>query len=463
MADQACLPPGAVHELELLFGADRLWTDPQSLAAYASDDTPRSVLPGGVVAPDSAEEVAAAVRTAYRHRVPVVGLGGGTGNVGGALPVPGALVVSFERLRGILEVDPVNRIMRVQPGVTNQAVQEAAAEHGLFWPPDPGSAAYCQIGGNLAMNAAGPGAVKRGVTRDWVLGLEAVRGDGEILRTGTRTSKGVVGYDLTRLLVGSEGTLALFTEATLRLWPRPVAKRTARACFASVAAAAAAVERIMACGTVPSALELMDRLAIDALRRGGLDQDLPGDTQALLMVEADGSEAEAEADFAVLNAALEGEGLLEVRTGASEAETAELWRARKSLSRAVKEIAPLKINEDVVVPVTALAGLIGRLEDLGREYALPIVNFGHAGNGNIHVNLMVHPDDPEEMERARVCLGRIFDAVLEAGGTLSGEHGVGSEKVPFVHRELDPASRELHRRIKAAFDPAGILNPGKAF
>ncbi|HKL78002.1 MAG TPA: FAD-linked oxidase C-terminal domain-containing protein, partial [Gammaproteobacteria bacterium] len=377
--------------------------------------------------------------------------------------VPGAIVVSFECLDQILEVDPANRLMRVQPGVTNQQVQDAAAEHGLFWPPDPGSAPYCQVGGNLAMNSAGPGAVKRGVTRDWVLGLEAVTGTGETFRAGTRTTKGVVGYDLTRLLIGSEGTLGLVTEATLKLWPRPAVKRTARAAFASVADAGAAVSRIMAGNAVPSALEFMDSLAIEALRRGGFDHDLPDGTGAVLMVEADGTEAAADADFAALTAHLEGEGLLEVRTGAAPEEIAALWKARKSLSRAVKRIAPLKINEDVVVPVDALATFIGRLEGLAEEYGLPIVNFGHAGNGNIHVNLMVHPDDADEMARARACLDRVFDAVLSLGGTLSGEHGVGSEKAPFVARELDPVSRELHRQIKQTFDPKGILNPGKAF
>ncbi|HKL77474.1 MAG TPA: FAD-linked oxidase C-terminal domain-containing protein [Gammaproteobacteria bacterium] len=463
MVDTPGLPPGAAHELALQFPPAQRHTDPDTLAIYATDDTPRSVPPAAVVFPADAAEAAAAVATAYRHGLPVVARGAGSGNVGGALPVPGALVVSFECMDRILEVDPANRLMRVQPGVTNQQVQDAAAEHGLFWPPDPGSAPYCQVGGNIAMNSAGPGAVKRGVTRDWVLGLEAVTGTGERFRAGTRTTKGVVGYDLTRLLIGSEGTLGLVTEATLRLWPRPAVKRTARAAFASVADAGAAVRRIMAGNAVPSALEFMDSLAIEALRRGGFDHDLPEGTGAVLMVEADGAEAAADAEFAALTERLEGDGLLEVRTGAAPEEITALWKARKSLSRAVKRIAPLKINEDVVVPVDALATFIGRLEGYAEEYGLPIVNFGHAGNGNIHVNLMVHPDDTDEMARARACLDRVFDTVLELGGTLSGEHGVGSEKAPFVARELDPVSRELHRQIKQVFDPKGILNPGKAF
>ncbi|MEF8792800.1 MAG: FAD-linked oxidase C-terminal domain-containing protein [Thiohalorhabdus sp.] len=463
MAVAPGLPPGAVHELELLLPPERRHTETDTLAFYATDDTPRRVTPGAVVFPATAEEVAELVRIAYRHQIPVVPRGAGSGNVGGALPVPGALVVAFECMDAVLELDPVNRLIRVQPGVTNQQVQDAAGEHGLFWPPDPGSAAYCQVGGNLAMNSAGPMAVKRGVTGDWVLGLEAVTGTGEVFGAGTRTTKGVVGYDLTALMIGSEGGLGLVTEATLQLTPRPATKRTARACFADVASAGAAVERIMAGDVVPSALELMDGLAIEALRRGGFDHDLAPDTGAVLMVEADGSTEAVVAEFTALTERLEGEGLLEVATGASDTEIRDLWRARKSLSRAVKRIAPLKINEDVVVPVTRLTELITRLEGFAETYDLPIVNFGHAGNGNLHVNLMVHPEDADEMARAHACLDRVFDTVLELGGTLSGEHGVGSEKAPFVARELDPVSRELHRRIKDALDPKSILNPGKGF
>ncbi len=463
MANPAGLPSGVERELRVLFDPDRCHTEPKILALYATDDTPHSVPPAAVVFPATTEEVARLVRTAYRHSIPLVARGAGSGNVGGALPVPGAVVVAFECMDAVLETDPSNRLVRVQPGVTNRLVQEVAGEYGLFWPPDPGSAPYCQVGGNLAMNSAGPGAVKRGVTRDWVLGLEAVTGTGEILRAGTRTTKGVVGYDLTRLMIGSEATLALITEATLRLTPQPTAKQTARACFASVEGAGAAVERIMTARVIPSALEFMDSLAIEALRRSGFDQDLPDGTEAVLMVEADGAPEAVATDFQSLERSLEGKGLLELRIGSSAKEIDNLWRARRSLSRAVKQFAPLKINEDVVVPITRLAWFLRRLEAYAEEHDLAIVNFGHAGNGNVHVNLMVHPDHADEMARARACLNRIFDTVMELGGTLSGEHGVGSEKVPFVDRELDATSRELHRRIKAAFDPRGILNPGKAF
>jgi D-lactate dehydrogenase len=305
--------------------------------------------------------------------------------------------------------------------------------------------------------------VKRGVTRDWVLGLEAVTGTGDVIRVGTQTSKGVVGLDLTRLLVGSEGTLALFGEATLRLWPRPATKRTARICFDTTANALAAVQRVMAAGGTPSALEFMDGLAIDALGRHGYDAGLPAGTGALLMLEADGSAGEVAETFPQLLDAVQGEGLVALDTGAEPEEIAELWRARKSLSRAVKRIAPLKINEDVVVPVTRLPETVAGIEALAADYEVPVVNFGHAGNGNLHVNLMVHPDDAEEVDRARACLRRIFALVLEHGGTLSGEHGVGTEKAPFVADELGQSERALHRAIKADFDPAGILNPGKGF
>ncbi len=463
MAGTNRLPPGAYHELELLFDPEQWSTDPRTLASYSQDDTPRSVQPAAVIFPHTTSEVAAIITTADRHQVPVVGRGAGSGNVGGALPSPGAIVVAFEAMAAILEMDPANRLMRVQPGVTNQAVQEVAAEYDLFWPPDPGSAAYCQVGANIAMNSAGPGALKRGVTRDWVLALEAVIGTGEVLRTGVRTTKGVVGYDLTRLLIGSEGTLGLVTEVTLQLCPRPPAKRTARACFDSVATACAAVERVMGQTEIPSALEFMDRLALEALRQDGAEIDLPAGTQALLIAEADGVESALEEGFTQICKALEGEGLVQLKTATSPQERAALWQVRQSLSGAVKRLAPLKINEDVVVPRTQVRKLIARLEELAQLYRLRIANFGHIGDGNIHINLLVDPEDLEEMAQARACLSRIFDSVLELGGTLSGEHGVGSEKVAFVARELGGVARDLHRRLKEAFDPDGILNPGKAF
>jgi D-lactate dehydrogenase len=377
------------------------------------------------------------------------------------MPVTGSVVVSFECMRRILEFDVANRLVVVEPGVVTDDIDALANTAGLMYAPDPGSGAYCRIGGNLAMNAAGPRCVKYGATRDHVLGLRAVTGDGRELRVGGRTTKYATAYDLTRLLVGSEGTLALITEATLKLMPLPESVATLRVCYASNAAACAAVSRVMTQSVVPSALEFMDRRAIDAIREYGAAEGLPSGTKAVLMVEADGVEADVSRQIAALERALAGEGLLEIQSGFTAADIASLWVARKSLSHAVKKIAPLKINEDVVVPVARLSDLVNAIDALGQRHQLPIVSFGHAGNGNLHVNLMVHADDAIEMARATTCRDALIDTVLALGGSLSGEHGIGSEKRHYVARELDASTLAMMREVKNLFDPRGLLNPGK--
>ncbi|MGA7178724.1 MAG: FAD-linked oxidase C-terminal domain-containing protein [Thiobacillaceae bacterium] len=449
--------------LQQAVGADRVFTDEATLALYSADETPRQVIPSAVIFPASHEHVVELVNIAHTHGIPLVARGAGSGNVGGAMPVKGGLVVSFECMNRILEFDVGNRLMVVQPGVVTGDIDELARTKGLFYAPDPGSGTYCRIGGNLAMNAAGPRAVKYGVTRDHVLGLRAVTGDGREIRTGCRTSKGVTGYDLTRLLVGSEGTLALITEATLRLLPAPEALATMRLCFASNHSALAAVQRVMRQAVLPCALEFMDRRSIDAIRPTGVTRDLPAGTRALLMVEADGARTDLPRQIGALKDALQGEGLLELKEGINQDDATRLWLARKSLSQAVKQIAPLKINEDVVVPVSRLAEFVDFIDHLGDQFTLPIVSFGHAGNGNLHVNLMVKPDDADEMQRARTALKVLFEKTLALGGTLSGEHGIGSEKRAYVPMEIDPPTLSLMTAVKRQFDPSGILNPGKLF
>jgi D-lactate dehydrogenase len=444
-------------------GAERVFDDTATRALYAQDETPRQVMPDAVLFPTSHDEVAALVRMAFEHHIALTPRGAGSGNVGGALPAPGSVVVSFECMRRVLEFDPDNRLIVVEPGVVTADIERIARGAGLFYPPDPGSNAYCRIGGNLAMNAAGPRAVKYGVTRDYVLGLRAVTGSGQEIRTGCRTTKGVTGYDLTRLLVGSEGTLALFTEATLKLLPAPEAVATLRVCYSSNRAALDAVGRIMHQAVMPSALEFMDHRAIDAIRPTGAADDLPPGTRALLMVEADGAAADLPRQIAALEQALVGDGLLDLRSGFTRDAITLLWTARKSLSQAVKRIAPLKINEDVVVPVSQLADFVDFIDDTARTHQLAVVSFGHAGNGNLHVNLMVHPDDPAEMARAHAALDAIMQRVLALGGTLSGEHGIGTEKRRFVPQEIDPATLALMHSIRLQFDPRHLLNPGKLF
>lgn len=452
-----------VNALTRALGREHVLTDPPTLDLYAADDGPRRCPPAAVVFPRCHEDVALIVGIANEHGLALVARGAGSGNVGGALPLPGSVVVSFECMRRILEFSPDERVIVVETGVTTADVEARARAHGLFYPPDPGSARYCRLGGNLAMNAAGPRAVKYGTTRDYVLGLRAVGGDGRELVTGCRTTKGVVGYDLTRLLVGSEGTLALMTEATLRLLPAPAHVATVRACYESAAHACDAIARVMTGAVVPSALEFMDSFAVAAIQRAGAAPDLPSATRALLVIEADGEPVEVTRQIRLLEAVLAGSGMIEIKQAHDPADVAKLWRARRSLGRAVKSIAPLKINEDIVVPVPRLSALVTAIETLTHEYRLPIVSFGHAGNGNLHVNIMVHPDDDDEMTRAHACLARLFQVTLDLKGTLSGEHGIGWEKRDYVPLEIRAPTLALMRAIKRAFDPKGILNPGKMF
>lgn len=454
------LPPGFLTALLERLGKEHCRTARDDRWVYGYDNSRQHALPDLVVRPGSAADVEYILRLCNDHRVPLTARGYGTNTTGAAVPIKAGVVLSMERMNRILHIDPANRLMQVEPGVTNQAVQQAAAAHGFFWPPDPTSAAVCSVGGNLACNAAGPRAVKYGTTRDNVLGLRAVSGAGAALRTGTLTTKGTVGYDLTRLLIGSEGTLAVITEATLKLTPLPEAKATLQASYRDVHGAAEAIAAIMAQPVTPCALEFLDAGAIAMIRDYAGDV-LPAQAGALLMIEVDGASACLPAATAAVVAAARNDGCIDVTQAHSADEVAALWRTRKALSPALRKIAPKKINEDIVVPVSRLPELIAGLERLAARHDITIVNFGHAGNGNIHVNLLVNPDDPAQMERAQTGLSGVFDLTLSLGGTLSGEHGIGLVKRDFVQREIEPATLHLMHAIKACFDPLGLLNPGK--
>ncbi|WP_236848768.1 FAD-binding oxidoreductase [Candidatus Thiodictyon syntrophicum] len=455
------MSPALRAHLAAIAGPGRLLTDPADCWPYGYDNSRRQALPQAVVFAADTGQVAALVRLCAAQGLPLIARGRGTGTTGATVPDRGGVVLSFERMNRILRIAPGDRLAICEPGVVNADLQRAAGAAGLFWPPDPTSAAVCTIGGNLAYNSAGPRAVKYGTPRENTLGLTAVTGLGEPIRTGVLTTKGVVGYDLTRLIIGSEGTLALITQATLRLTPLPEATRTLRAAYRDIQSAAAAVATLMAQPVTPCALEFMDAAAI-AMVRGYAAVDVPAATGALLMIEVDGARAGIEDAAAALAAAARNEGLLEVRHARDAAEVQALWRTRRALSPALRQVAPKKINEDLVVPVSRLAEFIDGLARLARETGIRIVNFGHAGNGNIHVNLLMNPDDPAEMARAHACLDAVFSLTLGLGGTLSGEHGVGLEKRDFVDRELDAPTLAVMAAIKQALDPAGILNPGKA-
>lgn len=452
---------GFRRELARIAGPGRLLTDPADCWPYGYDNSRRHAVPQAVIFAADEGQIMDLVRLCSAASVPLVARGRGTGTTGATVPDMGGIVLSFERMDQILRISPGDRVAVVQPGVLNADLQKAVAAVGFFWPPDPTSAATCTIGGNLAYNSAGPRAVKYGTPRDCTLGLKAVTGSGDMIRTGVMTTKGVVGYDLTRLVIGSEGTLALITEATLKLSPLPETKRTLRATYVDIHSAAAAVMAIMAQPVLPCALEFMDSSAIATVQHYS-EFDLPAGAGAVLMIEVDGSAACIQESVSAVSSAAQNSGLLELRRAENAAEVAAIWKTRKALSPALRHIAPKKINEDVVVPVSRMGEFIEGLERLSQESAIRIVNFGHAGNGNIHVNLLIDPDDREEVARAGNCLDAVFSLVLRLEGTLSGEHGVGIEKRDFVGREIDPTALRLMREIKRCFDPGGILNPGKA-
>ncbi len=456
------LPAALRAGLAAAVGPAQLLTDPADCWVYGYDNSRRHAPPDAVVFATEPEQVRRAVQLCNQFNVPIVARGRGTGTIGGSVPLHAGLVLSLERMTRILEVDPANRLLRVEAGVTNERVQVEAARHGFFWPPDPTSSAYCTVGGNLALNAAGPRAVKYGATRENVLALSAVTGSGDVIHTGTRTTKSAVGYDLTRLLIGSEGTLAIITEATLKLTPLPETRRTLQAVYRDIRSATEAVVAIMAQPVQPSALEFMDHASIEMIR-GYSQAPLPPDAGALLMIEVDGTEAAIEGAVARVTRAASNDGLLHIASAHTRAQTEALWATRKALSPALRTIAPNKLNEDVVVPVSRIPQLLDGLAALSAEYGIPIVNFGHAGNGNIHVNLLYDTQDPRQERNALPCLSRVFDLVLALGGTLSGEHGIGLAKRDYLARAIDPAALALMQAIKRQFDPKGILNPGKLF
>ncbi len=446
-----------IERLKAALGAGNVLTDPADRWPYGQDNSRRHAQPDTVAFATTRAQVVETVRLCNEYGVPLVARGRGTNTTGATVPVAGGVVASFERMNRILRIDPDNRLAIVEPGVLNGDLQQALKPHGFFWPPDPSSSPWCSIGGNLACNSAGPRTVKYGSPRENTLGLRAVAGTGEGFRCGTYTSKGATGYDLTRLLIGSEGTLGLITEATLKLTPKPSGLRTLRATYHDVTAAAHAVARIMAQPVTPCALEFIDDVALKLARDyGGDSVPVAG---AMLMIEVDGEPDTLPSAVEAVSRAARGEGLEELRVAQTTEETQALWSARKALSPAQRTISPNKINEDVVVPVSHLPALVEGIKQLSKKHDVFIVSFGHAGNGNLHVNLL--PRDEAERERAHACLAEIFALVISLEGTLSGEHGIGLVKREFMPLALPSSTLHLMHNVKRAFDPDGILNPGK--
>ena len=459
-------PLPALHildELRAIVGADFLLTRSEDLSTYETD---ASIAPPlgdalAVALPASTAEVAALVRVAAAHDVPVVTRGAGSGLAGGATPSAGALLISLNRIEQIV-VDRAQMTMRVGAGAVTAEVQRAAEAVGLFYPPDPSSQAASTIGGNLACNAGGPRCVKYGVTADYLLAVTAVLADGSVVRWGDGLAGQAPDSGLAQLLVGSEGTLGVITEATLRLIPLPRARRTSMALFDRLEDACATVEQIMAAGIVPAALELMDDACIVAVE-AYLQLGLPQDAGAMLLMLADGEPEEVEADAARLAELARAGGARSVQLASSPADEANLWKARRAVSIALARVRPNRLGEDISVPLTQIAACVRRIKQISVEHGLPIVVFGHAGDGNLHPNILFDARDPAEAARIWPAAEAIFAAALELGGTLSGEHGIGTLKRPFMRQALGDTAIAAQRRIKAQLDPAGLLNPGKLF
>lgn len=440
-------------------GSDVVRRDEACRHAHAGDDSSRHQPPLAVVLPTDAAQVAHTVRLCREHGIAVTARGAGTGTTGAAVPAAGSVVLSLARMDRIVRIDPGQRLAVVQPGVVNARLQEAVAAHGFFWAPDPASAATCTIGGNLACNAGGPRTVKYGASRDNVLSLTAVDGRGRLFDTARPLSKQATGYDLTRLLVGSEGTLAVIVEAALKLIPLPEARAVLQARFDDVAAAARAVGRLLAGARIPAAIEFLDGKSLVLARRHG--GDVVPQAGALLLIQIEGAAAGLPGQAAAVAAAVRVSGLAGLDEAREPEQQERLWAARRALSPALRSVAPKKINEDVVVPVPALPELTAFLDGLERDSGLTIVCFGHAGNGNLHVNLMYDPADATQAAAAPVALAQLFEKVVALGGTLSGEHGIGLSKRPFMPLAVDATALSLMRGLKQVFDPDAILNPGK--
>ena len=429
---------------------------------YSYDAAGGKSLPDLVVRPATAEEISKIVMLANEYLIPVIPRGSGSGFVGGSTPVSGGIVLILTRMSKIIYVDEDNLTAEVEPGVITQKLQQEVEKSGLFYPPDPASLKFSTIGGNVAVNSGGPRAIKYGVTKDYILGLEAVLPTGEIIHTGVKTVKGVVGYDLTRLLIGSEGTLGIITKILLKLLPKPKKVRTALAVFPEVDDAARAVTEIIRSKIIPATLEFMDYTAMQCVE-DYLEVGLPKKAGAMLLIEVDGDDDVVDKEIKQIDLLCNKCNTVQILIAADDQEQRKLWTARRAISPALGRLKPTKINEDIVVPRTKVPSIIKRIRKIAEDLNLTIINFGHAGDGNIHVNIMTDKEDKDEYERAEKAVKEIFSAVLDLEGTISGEHGVGLTKSPYIRMEIEPVALRKMEEIKKIFDPNNIMNPGKIF
>jgi glycolate oxidase len=450
-----------IAQLGKITGKDGMLSTPEDLAVYGYDGTFEDHRPDVVVLPRTTEQVSQVVALAARERLPLVTRGMGSGLAAASVPFSGGIALTMTRMNRILEIDTVNATAHVEAGVVTADLQTTVEKLGLFYPPDPSSIRHATIGGNIACNAGGPRCLKYGVTGAYVLGLTVVLADGRVLHIGGKCIKDVVGYDLKALFTGSEGTLGVITEALLRLTAKPKFARTSLVEFPSLEDASQTVNTILRAGVVPAALELMDETAIACIEEA-MHLGLPLDVEAILLIETDGSdEAAVLREMEAVTEICRARGARQVKVAKDEAERSSLWQARRSLSPSLARKAPNKLGEDITVPRSAIPETVRRLKEISAKYELPIVIYGHAGDGNLHPAILFDKRDPAQWAKVEPMAAEEFALALELGGTLSGEHGVGALKRPYMQQALGPVSIEIQKRIKAALDPLNILNPGK--
>jgi glycolate oxidase len=451
-----------VNELVDIVGKDNVSTALSDKITHSYDATQKQYLPEVVVYAETTEEVGQVVKLANRWRVPVLPRGAGSGFTGGSLPVRGGIVLVLTKMDRIIDIDTENLTAEVEPGVVTAELQRQVEKLGLFYPPDPASKEFSTLGGNVAECAGGPRCVKYGVTKDYVLGLEVVTPTGDIIRTGGRTLKNVVGYDLTKLIVGSEGTLGIVTRIILKLLPKPEAKKTMLVQFETIDGAAKSVSAIIGAKIIPTTLEFMDAATIDCIR-GASSIPLPENCRAILIIEVDGDARLLDRQVEHILGIIQPFGILHTKIAQTDEESEEIWQVRRIVSPSLRKVNPDKFNEDIVVPRSKVPDMIRALEKISMDYGVPIVNFGHAGDGNIHVNVMVDLKEegmPEKIDRV---MDEVFGAAIRLRGAISGEHGIGTSKAKYLNMELNIETITYMQRIKAALDPNNILNPGKIF
>lgn len=456
------LSTSLIDRLREIVGPANLSTSTVDRITHSFDATQRRFLPEVVIHPGSTEEISRIVQLANEEKIPLLPRGAGSGFSGGSLPIHGGMVLVLTRMNRILEIDADNLVSVVEPGVITADLQRAVERIGLFYPPDPASKEFSTLGGNVAECAGGPRCVKYGVTRDYVLGLTVVTPTGDIIHTGGRTMKNVVGYDLTRLLVGAEGTLGVVTQIILRLLPKPEARQTMLVAFAAIEGAAQAVSAIIGGKIIPTTLEFMDGSAIACVRQA-MPLDLPEACRAVLIIEVDGERDHLDGQVQRIQQIIEPLGVLETRIAQTAEDSEAIWKVRRAVSPSLRRVGPHKFNEDIVVPRSKVPEMIRALEAIAERYAVPIINFGHAGDGNIHVNVMVDLAEPGMAAKVEEVLQEIFHTTVALKGSVSGEHGIGIAKSPYIGLELDAPTLKAMRAIKQALDPNNIMNPGKIF